>query len=773
MMMLAPRLSLVLRRSSARILASIGLLMLVAGDRPRVATAAEAAHAHAHADESEASPAEAKISHPLLRSVKSGAWSEPATWDAGRVPGEGDRVQVREGHVVRYDRVSDQAIRSIHVAGTLEFARDRDTKLEVGLIKVQPGDDASENGFDCDAHAPELAPGQPRPALLVGLPNDPIPRGKTATIRLRYLEGLDKETCPAITCCGGRMEFHGAPMSQTWTKIGREAYRNEAIILLKSADIVDWSVGDLLVITGTTRQFGYKQTRTVSVAERPSTEERRIKAIKRYVEGDLSLVTLDQPMEHDHRAQGVYRADVANLSRNVIVESAGPDGVRGHTMYHKDSAGSISYAEFRHLGKEGVLGKYSLHFHLAGESMRGGSVVGASIWDSKNRWITIHGTSYLVVRDCVGYKSVGHGFFLEDGTETRNLLDHNLAVMALRAKPLPEQVLPYDKNLGSGFWWANSLNAFVNNVAAECDQDGFRFEVFAGDGFNPVLPVLQPDGTRKKVDIRTLPFIRFDDNEAHCQRFFGLNLGGFSDGGVPDYSGSENKRIEDVDGIGPDSQHPFIIRNFRAWDTHWSFHAGSPSVRAEGMDLYDSQYGIWRTVIDHHEYRDLKMDRIISNGIFFPRPGRAKQDEIVYLKPVDDLPPSTMITRIAPVESGSAEIQGSPTRRSSAHSSSSHLVRVVGAACDDSVIRRVVVNGREARPLRPNFAEWEVVLDLSTDLDKEAGSAYSGSLTVSAQAEDAAGHVEPRPHRLIVSAGHDIPAPAVGSTREKATRTLE
>ena len=64
-------------------------------------------------------------------------------------------------------------------------------------------------------------------------------------------------------------------------------------------------------------------------------------------------------------------------ARNVVIESAEPDGVRGHTMYHRASTGSVSYAEFRHLGKEGVLGKYSLHFHLAGESMRGGSVIGA------------------------------------------------------------------------------------------------------------------------------------------------------------------------------------------------------------------------------------------------------------------------------------------------------------------------------------------------------------------------------------------------------------
>ena len=63
--------------------------------------------------------------------------------------------------------------------------------------------------------------------------------------------------------------------------------------------------------------------------------------------------------------------------------------------------------------------------------MRGSSVIGASIWDSHNRWLTIHGTNYLVVRDCVGYQSIGHGFFLEDGTEVYNVLDRNLAVQAL------------------------------------------------------------------------------------------------------------------------------------------------------------------------------------------------------------------------------------------------------------------------------------------------------------------------------------------------------
>ena len=195
-----------------------------------------------------------------------------------------------------------------------------------------------------------------------------------------------------------------------------------------------------------------------------------------------------RPLAFDHLRREDYRGEVANLSRNVVVESADPGGVRGHTMYHRDSAGSISYAEFRHLGKEGKLGKYSLHFHRVGDTMRGSSVVGASIWDSGNRWITIHGTNYLVVRDCVGYRTVGHGFFLEDGTEVDNILDRNLAVQAVRGKPLPDQVFPFDRNDGAGFWWANSLNAFTRNVAVECDQLRLSLRRAGGSGLGAGAP---------------------------------------------------------------------------------------------------------------------------------------------------------------------------------------------------------------------------------------------------------------------------------------------
>ena len=36
------------------------------------------------------------------------------------------------------------------MSGTLTFSRERSTLLVVGLIKVQPGEEATEDGFFCD-----------------------------------------------------------------------------------------------------------------------------------------------------------------------------------------------------------------------------------------------------------------------------------------------------------------------------------------------------------------------------------------------------------------------------------------------------------------------------------------------------------------------------------------------------------------------------------------------------------------------------------------------
>jgi hypothetical protein len=614
------------------------------------------------------------------------------------------------------------------------------------------------------------------------------------------------------------MDFHGAPLSRTWVKLGDTAKKGDDAVTLAEA-VTGWRVGDRVIVTATQLSPDGTRHRPGVAGRVANTEEREIRAI------DGTKLTLDKPLEFEHLGTGDYRGEVADLSRNVVVESADPAGVRGHTMYHRNSAGSISYAEFRHLGKEGVLGRYSLHYHLVGDTMRGSSVIGASIWDSGNRWLTIHGTNYLVVRDCVGYQSVGHGFYLEDGTEVYNVLDRNLAVQAYKGKKLPKQALPFDQNEGAGFWWANSLNAFTRNVSCEDDRYGFRFEATQTSELKLTLPVQQPDGSMKKVDIRTLPFVRFEDNESHGEGLYGFNLG------------------EGVDRVGPDARHPFVIRRTKLWASHYAFRPQSPNLLVEDMKIYRAEYGVYHPNYDNHVYRDLTIGKtntepfnrghdddsvqygmLAVDGLTFesersgsympliqisddnptgkaeshfrnvklldwtgdkaralvnrgggPRPapktdtgvpiylhdwfGPGRHAKVVSTKahdfgadgekyreepqltgdesrvaevrdvefpklldPADDLPPATVITHIV---------------------ASDGKLTVRGTAADDGEIKKVVVNGREAKATRANFAEWEVVLE---DVPR-------GPVKVEAHAEDAAGNVEKRPHAVVVNRG--------------------
>src|SRR5262249_51413374 len=161
------------------------------------------------------------------------------------------------------------------------------------------------------------------------------------------------------------------------------------------------------------------------------------------------------------------------------------------------------------------------------------------------------------------------GFFLEDGTEVYNVLDRNLAVGARHTKALPNQVLPFDQNDGAGFWWANSLNTFTRNVAADNDRYGYRFEATPTSQLKLVFPVRQPDGSSAMTDVRTLPFVRFEDNEVHSNvGLYGVNLG------------------EGVNRVGPDAKHPFIVKNLKIWDVHYAFRPQVPSLLAENVTIH-------------------------------------------------------------------------------------------------------------------------------------------------------------------------------------------
>lgn len=515
----------------------------------------------------------ATAAEPVVKSAKSGPWSAPDTWDGKAVPAAGARVLVRAGHWVTYDVKAEAVIRGIAVSGVLAFDPDKDTELNVGLIKIQPGDEYSEEGFDCDHHAADDSPGSSRreASLLVGTPEKPI--AKTAKIRLHHVAGMNKDSCPAIVCCGGRWDSHGLPLSRTWVKLGATAKAGDTGVSLAEA-VTGWKVGDRIIVTG---------SQTHGPAKTESTVEERIIATI-----DGSKLTFTEPLEMAHAGDGDYRAEVANLSRNVVVESADPAGVRAHTMYHTGSSGSLAFTEFRHLGKRDTLGRYALHYHLCRDTMRGSTVIGNSIWGSHNRWLTIHGTDYLVARDNVGYQSVGHGYFLEDGTETYNVLDRNLAVGATVGKRLPKQALPFDGNEGAGFWWTCSLNTFTRNVAAECGNYGFRYEATPTSALKLIFPIRQPDGTRKPTDPRTLPFVKFEGNEVHSSHgLYGVNLG------------------EGVNRVGPDAAHPFIVKNLKIWDVHYGFRPQVPNLHVENLTIHKVAYGVYHPNFDGWYFKNV------------------------------------------------------------------------------------------------------------------------------------------------------------------------
>jgi hypothetical protein len=526
-----------------------------------------------------------------VKSVKSGKWSATDTWDVKRVPKAGERVRISRDTRVEYDVESQDVIRLIQVVGTLSFARDRNTLLNVGLVKVQNSDTCSESGFVCDLDAvsstgePTAAPGGKMPALEVGTLAEPIPAQFSARIRLHYVPGMDKDDAPGLACCAARMDFHGAPMNRTWVDLAADvAPESDRVVL--SDDVTGWRVGDEVIVTASQHLDGLSGSLRRN-QDKLHTEERRIVKIEDRV------ITLDHPLKHRHFGSGNRRSEVANLSRNVIVESADPSGVRGHTVYHCYSRGSISYARFAHLGKEGVLGRYAIHFHLLGDTNRGGQVLGAAIVDSHNRWVTVHGTNYMVVRDCVGYRSVGHGFFLEDGSETYTVLDRNLGVQAYKGKRLPKQVLAFDPNDGAAYWWANGRNTFVRNTSCENDEYGFRYDSQKRSNSDTGMPVLQPDGKEVKTDIRTIPIYRFEDNEAHSEGLYGMVIAG-------------------TDRAAPDRRHPHVLKNLRIWQVHYGLRPQVPAMWMESIDIDHAVYGIYRPEFENHVYRDLRISATSS-----------------------------------------------------------------------------------------------------------------------------------------------------------------
>jgi hypothetical protein len=88
------------------------------------------------------------------------------------------------------------------------------------------------------------------------------------------------------------------------------------------------------------------------------------------------------------------------------------------------------------------------------------------------RILTIHGVHSLTVEKNVGYNVHGHNFFLEDGIETNNIIQYNLAIKSMESN----MMLQTDTSTAS-YWITNPTNIVRYNHAAGGNFYGFWYEI--------------------------------------------------------------------------------------------------------------------------------------------------------------------------------------------------------------------------------------------------------------------------------------------------------
>lgn len=213
------------------------------------------------------------------------------------------------------------------------------------------------------------------------------------------------------------------------------------------------------------------------------------------------------------KALAETRAAVALLTRSIRIVSASdtipaeagrtckfdcfPTGFYGgHTMFRQGiKQVQVQGVEFYQLGQGGRKGRYPVHLHLLRKTPANTFVKDSSINESMTRWITFHGTQNVTAARNVGWKSIGHGYYLEDGTETDNKLYSNIGIFARAAiqnvqnpRNVPgilaytgnkevTNIVPYhsDYRQPAVFWIMNGWNDFEYNMAAGANSCGICY----------------------------------------------------------------------------------------------------------------------------------------------------------------------------------------------------------------------------------------------------------------------------------------------------------
>ena len=430
--------------------------------------------------------------------AKATKWSDPATWPNNKVPAAGDKVVIAKDKNVILD-VNPPALGGLTIDGKLTFADNADLELTTEWIMLHG----------------ELAIG-----------TEAKPHTRKATITLT--DNVKGENIMAgmgdrgIMISGGTLNLHG-DRTNTWTKLSATA--NAGATSIQVLDAKGWKVGDEIVLAST--DFDPRQA-----------ERRTIAAISG------NTITLDKKLDYMHFGKITFdvdeRGEVGLLTRNIKIQAsddAAQSYFGGHIMAMASSKMFVAGVELNRMGQHLTLARYPIHWHLVGDA-KGQYIKNASIHDTYNRCVTVHGTNDLRVENNVTYNTVGHCFFLEDGIEHGNEFVRNLAIQTKchptkacvpdqsrrkRRDSSPRIARPSGKPASPArtpcclrttrwrpYWITNPDNSFIDNVAAGSDENGFWLS----------LPE-HPQGAFKDSEVsktiwpRRTPLRAFRGNVAH------------------------------------------------------------------------------------------------------------------------------------------------------------------------------------------------------------------------------------------------------------------
>src|ERR1700761_6764597 len=400
-------------------------------------------------------------------------WSDAATWPDKKVPAKDALVTITRDMNVVMD-VSPMPLHGLTIEGKLSFADDKDLELTTEWIMVHG---ELEIGTEAKPHTKKAT------ITLTDNVKDEDISGVGGTT-----DRVDR----GILLMGGTLNLHG-DRTNTWTKLSGTA--NAGATSIQVLNAAGWRVGDEIVLAST--DFDPRQA-----------ERRNIAAISG------NTITLDKKLDYMHFGKITFdvdeRGEVGLLTRNIKLQAsadAEQSFYGGHVMAMVGSRMFVDGVEFNRMGQNLTLARYPIHWHLVGDA-QGQYIRNASLHDTYNRCVTVHGTNFLRVENNVTYNTVGHCFFLEDGIEHGNQFVHNLAIQvkchtskacmptnlapngeaggsnplaptnenraAYRAASMSgkDTLLPSD-NTVAAFWITNPDNVFIGNVAGGSDENGF------------------------------------------------------------------------------------------------------------------------------------------------------------------------------------------------------------------------------------------------------------------------------------------------------------